>query len=266
MVLADSLSLSHCTSDFPGTCPLGPGISAQKVPRSQDRALEPRARARWTPSEGQASRQFGEEIKNLSLSAWLLLFVSKSERKQERKCRHTAPTFWEKQQRCIPGGSGANTAGLLQEVWFSLAGMTAQSLHSLWRLQCGLTLPASPPFATQARWASQAGGGVSGQVQPGTLPPMTAHTGARTLTCTRVHAHTGMLLPRASSSEVLRRVAKITEGQEGVGERRGKVKGGDEGAEAVWVGSHHVPSGEKSLLAGLVEQGWPWTLGTERPN
>lgn len=92
---------------------------------------------------------------------------------------------------------------------------------------------------------------------------MTAHTGACTLTCTRVHAHAGTLLPRASSSEVLQRVTKITEGQEGAGERRGKIQGGHEGAEAVWVGSHHVSSGEKSLLAGLVEQGWPWTLGTE---
>ena len=151
--------------------------------------------------------------------------------------------------------------------------MTAQSLHSLWRLQCGLTLPASPPSATRARWASQAGGGGLG---PGAAEDPAAndsshrsvhthvHTCAHTHTC--MHAHTGVLLPRASSPEVLQRVAQVLEGQEGAGERKGKIKGGDEGAEGVCVGSHHVPSGEKGLLAGLVEQGQPWTLGTERPN
>lgn len=206
--------------------------------------------------EGQVSRRFGEEIKNLSLSGLGFSYLFLKAKESKAADADTPSLLFGNNNKDASLGAAVNTATIVARgVCFPLAGSDGPVLaQDPAPGPSGLT--PSPPHCPHPHTTGSPTWAVSTQVQVrvvGTPPPTTSHAGARTRVCACAHAHTctDILLPGAMSPEVLRR---------GRGKRECGRRGGEPGGLGLGPRTQG-PSGEKGLLAEPGEVGQPWALG-----
>lgn len=151
---------------------------------------------------GQVSRQFGEEIKHLSLDSCLFPKVEES--------KDAEPALREQQQRCVPASWRPTLGNCCRTVWFPLGEVAAQSPSRTQRWPWLNPFRASPPSPTTVRtlgWGSRAR--LSEDSAPRHLLVL-AHTCVHTCT----HAGTCRALLLSALLRVCKEVAKILEGRE----------------------------------------------------